>query len=51
MKNQTEYQMLLQDEHLLIIEFDKVKKELKQLNDDILKVTAKLSQQSILEMI
>jgi hypothetical protein len=51
MKNQTEYQMLLQDEHLQIINFDNIKKELKQLNDDILEVTAKLNQQSILEMI
>lgn len=51
MKNQVEYQMLFQDEHLQNINFDNIKKELKQLNDDILEVTAKLNQQSILEMI
>lgn len=42
MKDQTEHQMLLQDERLLMIEIQTTAKQLKQLNDDLLEVKAKL---------
>lgn len=42
MKDQTEHQMLLQDERLLIIEIEIAAKQLKQLKDDLSEVRAKL---------